>query len=156
MATGKHGDIIRWNHFPRNWTFVRRILLTKASDAELSCYLCSAPWINGWVNNNEAGVSRRHRAHYDVIVMYVYELYGMFNILYYSIRSYTYIRDMLIGCLRTFGMRWWNRQKVGPPTGWNIDLSIWENVSGVKRMTNWQLNGLKLLFLILKLRVSFD
>ena len=26
-------------------------------------------WINGWVNNGEDGDSRRHRAHYDVIVM---------------------------------------------------------------------------------------
>ena len=26
-------------------------------------------WINGWVNNCEAGDLRRHRAHYDVIVM---------------------------------------------------------------------------------------
>ena len=26
-------------------------------------------WINGWVNNREAGDSRRHRAHYDVTVM---------------------------------------------------------------------------------------
>ena len=26
-------------------------------------------WINGWVNNLEAGDLRRHRAHYDVIVM---------------------------------------------------------------------------------------
>ena len=26
-------------------------------------------WINGWVNNREAGDFRRHRAHYDVIVM---------------------------------------------------------------------------------------
>ena len=26
-------------------------------------------WINGWVNNNEAGDLRRDRAHYDVIVM---------------------------------------------------------------------------------------
>ena len=27
-------------------------------------------WINGWVNNREAGGLRRHRAHYDDIVMY--------------------------------------------------------------------------------------
>ena len=27
-------------------------------------------WINVWVNNGEAGDVRRHRAHYDVIVMY--------------------------------------------------------------------------------------
>ena len=26
-------------------------------------------WINGWVNNREAGDLRRHRVHYDVIVM---------------------------------------------------------------------------------------
>ena len=26
-------------------------------------------WINGWVNNGEAGDLRRYRAHYDVIVM---------------------------------------------------------------------------------------
>ena len=26
-------------------------------------------WINGWVNNHEAGDLRRHRTHYDVIVM---------------------------------------------------------------------------------------
>ena len=43
--------------------------LTKASDAELWCFLWSAPWINGWLNNREAGDLRRHSAHYDVIVM---------------------------------------------------------------------------------------
>ena len=26
-------------------------------------------WINGWVNNRQAGDLRRHRAHYDVILM---------------------------------------------------------------------------------------
>ena len=26
-------------------------------------------WINSWINNREAGDLRRHRAHYDVIVM---------------------------------------------------------------------------------------
>ena len=26
-------------------------------------------WVNGWINNREAGDLRRHRAHYDVIVM---------------------------------------------------------------------------------------
>ena len=33
------------------------------------CFLWSALWIIGWVNNREAGDLRRHRAHYDVIVM---------------------------------------------------------------------------------------
>ena len=27
-------------------------------------------WISDWINNHEAGDLRRHRAHYDVIVMY--------------------------------------------------------------------------------------
>ena len=48
----------------------RWIPLTKASDAELWCFLWSAPWINGWVNNHEAGDLRRHHAHYDVIVIH--------------------------------------------------------------------------------------
>ena len=30
-------------------------------------FICA--WINGWVNNREAGDLRHHRAHYDVIVM---------------------------------------------------------------------------------------
>ena len=43
---------------------------TKASDAELWYFLWSAPEsINSWVNNDEAGDLRRHRSHYDVIVM---------------------------------------------------------------------------------------
>ena len=47
----------------------RWIPLTKASDAELWCFLWSAPRINGWVITREAGDYRRHRAHYDVAVM---------------------------------------------------------------------------------------
>ena len=41
-------DVINWKHFPRYWTFVRRIHLspvnspTKASDAEIWCFLWSA------------------------------------------------------------------------------------------------------------------
>ena len=47
----------------------RWISLINASDAELWCFLWSAPWINGWINNREAGELRRHRAHYDAIGM---------------------------------------------------------------------------------------
>ena len=45
---------------------------TKASDAELRFSLI-CPRKNGWVNNAEAGYLRRHRAHYDVIVMSSFE-----------------------------------------------------------------------------------
>ena len=40
-----HDDVIKWKHFPRHWPFVREstgqrwIPLTKASDAELWCFL---------------------------------------------------------------------------------------------------------------------
>ena len=64
---------MKWKHFPRYWPFVRGsyrwIPHRKASDAELWCFLWSAPCINDRVNNREAGDLRRHCAHYDVIVM---------------------------------------------------------------------------------------
>ena len=46
--TWNHDDVIKWKHFPRYWPFVRGIHghrwipLTKASDAELWCFLSSA------------------------------------------------------------------------------------------------------------------
>ena len=45
---GIHDDVIKWKHFPRNWPFLRGIHRsrwiphTKASDAELWCFLWSA------------------------------------------------------------------------------------------------------------------
>ena len=41
----------------------------KASDAYLWCFLWSAPWINGWVQNRNADDFRRHRSHHEGIVM---------------------------------------------------------------------------------------
>ena len=38
-----HNDVIKWKDFPRYWPFVRGIHSTKASDAELWCFLWSAP-----------------------------------------------------------------------------------------------------------------
>ena len=44
-----HDDVIKWKHFPRYWPFVRGIHRprwiphTKASDAELWCFIWSAP-----------------------------------------------------------------------------------------------------------------
>ena len=49
----------------------RRIPLTMASDTKLWCFALICTWINGWVNNFEAGDLRRHHAHYDVIVMHL-------------------------------------------------------------------------------------
>ena len=73
--SGIHDDVIKWNIFRvtgplcGKFTSHRWIPLIKASDAEFWCFLWSAPWINGWVNNPDAGDCRRRRTHYDVIVM---------------------------------------------------------------------------------------
>ena len=42
----------------------------KGQGRGVSMYSLICAWINGWVNNGEAGDFRRYRAHYDVIVMY--------------------------------------------------------------------------------------
>ena len=70
-----HDDIINGNIYRvtgplcGEFTGHRWIPLTKASDAELWCFLWSCTWINAWVNNLETGYLRRHHAHCDIIVM---------------------------------------------------------------------------------------
>ena len=70
----------KWRHrqmakfpFPCHWPFVwgnhRRIPLTKASNADLCCFSLICAWTNGWASNGDTGDLRRHRAHYDSIVM---------------------------------------------------------------------------------------
>ena len=73
--TVDHDDVIKWKHFPRYWPFVRGIRQSPVNSPHkgqrhgtLMLSLIGA-WINGWVNNREAGDLRRHRAHNDVIVM---------------------------------------------------------------------------------------
>ena len=69
-------DVIKWKHFPRYWTFVRGIYRSPVNfphkgqprGALMFCLICA--WINGWVNNREAGDLRRHRAHYYVTIMH--------------------------------------------------------------------------------------
>ena len=70
-----HDDIIKWNHFPRNWPLVRGIQRSPVNSphkgqwrGSLMHFLICVE-INGWVKNREAGDLRRYRAHYDVIVM---------------------------------------------------------------------------------------
>ena len=69
----KHDDVIKWKHFPRYWPFVREWPVNfphkgQWRGALMFSLICA--WMNGWVNNREAGDSRRHRAHYDVTAMY--------------------------------------------------------------------------------------
>ena len=71
-----HDDVIKWKHFPRYWPFVWGIHRSPVNSphrgrwcgALMFSWICA--WINGWVNNGEAVDLRRHRAHYDVTVMF--------------------------------------------------------------------------------------
>ena len=62
-----HADVIKWNQFPRYWPFVRgihRSLLNSPHKGQWCgalIYSLICAWINGWVNNGEAGNLRRHR-----------------------------------------------------------------------------------------------
>ena len=70
-----HDDVIKWKHFPRNWPFVRGIHQSPVNSphkgqwraALMFTLICV--WINGCVNNREAGDLRRYYAHYGVTVM---------------------------------------------------------------------------------------
>ena len=63
-----HDDVIKWKNFPRYWPFVWGIHKGQWRGALMFSLICA--WINGYVNNREAGDLRRHRAHYDVTVMH--------------------------------------------------------------------------------------
>ena len=72
MMTSSNGNIFRvTGHLCGEFTGTRWIPHTKASDAELWCFFFIYGRINGWVNTGEASDLRRHRAHYDVIVMWL-------------------------------------------------------------------------------------
>ena len=77
-----HDDVIKWKLFPRCWPLVRGIHRSPVNSphkgqwrgALMYPFICA--WINGWVNNHGADEMRRHRAHYDVIVMVIgYEMF---------------------------------------------------------------------------------
>ena len=65
---GLHDDVIKWKHFPRYWSFVRKIHRFSVNSphkaqwrgALMFSLICV--WINGGVNNREAGDLRRYRA----------------------------------------------------------------------------------------------
>ena len=71
----EHDDVIKWKNFPCYWPFVRGIHRSPVNSphkgqwrgALMFTLICA--WINGWVNNREAGDLRRYRPNYDIIVM---------------------------------------------------------------------------------------
>ena len=76
-------DVIKWKHFLRHLPFVRGIHRSPVNSPHKGqcrgtlMFSLISTWINGWVNNGEAGDLRRHRARYDIIVMH--SPHGYFN-----------------------------------------------------------------------------
>ena len=74
-VTTHHDDVIKWEHFQRNWPFVRGIHRSPVNSphkgqwrgALMFSLICA--WTNGCTNIRDAGDLRRHGAHYDVTVM---------------------------------------------------------------------------------------
>ena len=70
-----HDDAIKWKHFRRYWPFVWGIHPSPMNSqhkgqwrgALIFSLICV--WINGWVNNRDAGDLRRYRVHYGGTVM---------------------------------------------------------------------------------------
>ena len=71
-----HDDVIKSKHFPRYLPFVRGIHRSPVNSPHKGqwrgalMFSLISFWINGCVNNREAGDLRRYRAHYDVTVMW--------------------------------------------------------------------------------------
>ena len=80
--TTAHDDVIKWKHFPRYWPFVRGIHRSPANSFHKGqgrralMFSMIYVWTNGCANNRDAGDLRRHRAYYDVIVMYLLALWN--------------------------------------------------------------------------------
>ena len=67
-----HDDVIKWKHFPSYWPFVKGIHLSPVNSPHKGqwrgplMFSLNCVWTNGWANDD----LRRHRAHYDVTVMF--------------------------------------------------------------------------------------
>ena len=95
-----HDDVIIWKHCPRYWPFVRDIHRPPVNSPHIGqwrgalVFILICSWINGWVNNREAGDLRRHRARYDVIVMCI-----MFNCNILAWRGWVSLFDVVTSCV---------------------------------------------------------
>ena len=106
-----HDDIIIWNHFLRNWPFVRGIHRSPVNSPHKGqwrralMFSLIYAWINVWVNNREAGDLRRYRSHYDVTVMTVVRF---FSSVYYPMYVISCDHISINGIARWWP--WWRHQ----------------------------------------------
>ena len=64
-----HDDVIKWKHLCGISSVTGELPSQSQGLRALMFSLICAEKKNGWINNREAGDLRRHRAHYDTIVM---------------------------------------------------------------------------------------
>ena len=70
-----HDDVIKWKHFPRNWSFAWGIDQSPVNSPQKGqwrgalIFSLIYAWMNRWANNRKAVDLRSHRAHCDVNLM---------------------------------------------------------------------------------------
>ena len=85
-----HDDVIKWKHFPRYWPFVRGIHRSPVNSLHKGPWRVALKfslicvWINGWVNDREAGDLTRYPAHYDVTVEGSNKIRSGYNLFTYT------------------------------------------------------------------------
>ena len=67
-------------------------------------------WMNGWVNNREAGDLRHHRAHYDVLVMLAQSVFLVYHPNKLKHHSVLTFYSMIFNCTNKM---WYKRQRRG-------------------------------------------
>ena len=75
LTSINHDDVIKWQHFPQYWPFVRRVQRSSVDYPHKDqcrwglMFSLIYAGANGRANNPDACDLRRHHAHYDVTVM---------------------------------------------------------------------------------------
>ena len=124
-----HDDVIKWKHFPRYWPSVRGIHRSTVNSPHkgqwrgtlMFSLICAR--INCWVNNRGVGDLRRHRTHYDVIVMYC--SICIHEIVDFVPRGSSYVNTLISRFMgQTRGPTGADRTQVGPM------LAPWTLLSG--------------------------
>ena len=127
-----HHDV-KWKHFPRYRPFVcgeftgHRWIPRKGQWRRALLLFFMGAWINGWVNDREAGNLRRQRAHYDVTVMcaswdlctrcvFCWGLLWKFVKLFMKLKERTVQQKKSQGCkmVKQIRIKWINRLLLGP------------------------------------------
>ena len=116
-----HDDVIEWEHFLRNWPFVRRIHLLpvdsphKGQWRRALMFSLTCAWTNSWANNRDAGDLRRHRPHCVVTVMRSY-----FTVQWLDFMHWRRVMHIWVGKLTSIG------SDNGLSPGWHQAI-IWTN-----------------------------